>query len=1197
MILNSKIPPELTVSGAGGAPGEGEIYIPVESGNSLQANTIARLTEAVLEGEIEGPANDNNWYKSTYLNETQVMADDGTMNFNGVTIVANTGTPNQDYLPGHDEIESETLVNTQVEKNIGAIAHTIHNSEIDDLRVTVQVPRLVYQTTKGDLVKTSVSYRITVTPGNGAGSEQTAVDGQISGKCITPYRKQHRIKNLSQYGAAPWVIKMYRLTVDSLTSKMQNETWWYSYAEIINVKLRYPDTVMVGLTLNSKLFGNRMPSRVFKLKGKKIQYPSNYNPTTRQYTGIWDGTFTTGYCNNPAWVLYDMVVNTRFGVGLVAAYADKWTLYTIGQYCDGDVTYKKKIQQPDGSYTTQEIIGPRFTFNGLIQDRNQALAVIAHMCSVFMGFPIWSSGMLSFVQDAPRTMDHKAHPANVEDGFFEYEGTGISQRTTAVLVSFNDPDNFGRPKIVPIVDSQSVARYGYNKKEIVAFGCNSEAEATRRAKFILDTNTEQTDTVKFVGGMAWADAVPGEIVGVQDPAYTNKNLHGRIVSSTATSVTVDRDIEIEDGISYTLYIPDSVSKTLHERTLTNVPGATRILTFTGDISPVPQPEFDFVLSSSSDPVRLFEIIGKTETDDIKYGITGIEYDPDKHTRIESNVVIEAPPTPGVPFGKMAAPASLVVQPYPYVEGDQDIRKYGMLISWDAVDDPRCQVYELIASYNDGGWYPLGDLTAEATFDYKDVAAGTYDFAVRGKGVAVASNWTYKNGFVMGCDVDAPAPPTELHCVDDPVNEYFKGPDCEITWVASIGSNYTIPADPGNDIPFEGAQAVGESNVAGYQIEVYNGTDLKRTHISEGRSVLSWAYTLAMNAEDNGSPIRNINFRVYTIDVKKQLSLTYASLSASNPAPSMSSMIPTILSMAGHLDISWPLVSDNDMMGYEIKVDTIKQGMVAHPANDFRFHDVEVGTPYNVQIVPHDHFGPGTGSQTNTGSPTKIPAINLDVELSASMEKTDSDGNTPAVLESLYDGTYGASGVEYILTGTDKWIQYKFGLATYIDRVQIWTNNAHGQVYLALSQDGTAWSYFKAESDHSLNGDALSLATNQVDAKTNYWQMAPGENLALLPNNVAAQYVRLYLTGTYTTTIHEFIPPRITLSEMGAIKDLAALSIKTGTLYVDELIGGLFKSIAQTTSGASVTEIDMNNARATVKDLADNLLIEWGKLLP
>ncbi len=1147
------IKPEKTlVIGHGGGGKSSSPPPPTIDPNTLQANTTVRIVDVVCEGQISSWGVDDNIYKSTYLNEVPVMNEDGTMNFQGVTLVARKGTETQAYLPGFDAVESEAspAVNTKVTKDGGPVSRTFSDTEVDDIRITMKFPRIVEQTENGDLLKTDVAYRITVTPDNGAGAEQTVKTADIHGKCMSEYRKRHLIENISQYGAAPWVVKVYRDTEDATDDKLLNESWWYSYTEIINAKLRYPNSVVVGLIIDMQQFGTQLPSRKYRLKGRMIQYPSNYNPVTRKYAGIWDGTFVTGYCNNPAWVVYDMLTNNRFGLGRYTTLADKdkWALYAIAQRCDGDVSYTDRVRNPNGGYSETTTTKPRFTFNGVIQSRAQALALITHICSTFMGFPIWSTGAVSFVQDSPRAATRIACPANVANGFFEYEGTDHDTRKTVAKVSFTDINNFNRSKVSPVVDKAGVARYGYNPADIVAFGCNNPYEATLRGRYFNYSNLQQTDIVSFVGGMEWADAIPGEIIEVQDPHYANKNLSGRFVAATATSITVDRDVEIEPGVTYTLLIQHATEKALHEVVLTNTVGTTRNLTWATPLNPVPAVGMVWVLSSTAVGTREFKIFRVGEETDGAIPIKALEYDSGKYALVEQGIVVEAPPEIALKTGKMEKPGGISIQPYTYTEGDHNIRKYGVLISWGAADDPRVTGYEVIASFNGGDWERLEEHVAGVSYDVRNALSGTYDIGVRSVGLAGRSQYVYYHDFNMQGELDPPSPPTHLVCVDHPAADTFSGKDCEISWSASAGSDFTVADDPGNDIAFTGSIGVGAFNVAGYKIEVLDGTTLIRTHFTEGRDVLSWVYTYEMNVSDHdGAPVRVMNFKVFTVDVRGVLSEAPATLTASNPAPTMATLVPIILPMAAHLDISWPLVSDNDMAFYQIKADGAEVGTVNHPEKDFRWHDVEVGTIYTIQIVPHDVFGPGIGSQTNTGTPVKIPAVNLDVELSGSIEMSDSDSNTEAELATLYDGQKGAGGVTYTLSGTDKFIQYKYTTESYFDRIALWVPNAGGRVYAALSDDGSGWTFYKADADHTVDSGAMAAAVNQADARTNYLQLDQGLNVALLPNNLIARYVRLYLTGTGSTIIHEFVPSRILISELAAIQHLSSLSSNIGLI--------------------------------------------------
>lgn len=1171
--MNNKKLKQIRVIGKKG--GDDSPDPPVEEPNTLRSRATARLVDLLCEGEINGPAN-GTWEKSIYFNEIPIKDSSGNSNFEGVNVVARDGTSNQRYLRGFDEVESETVVNTQVTKSGGAISQVINDDEVDDVRITLQVPTLLEQETNGDIVKARIDYRITITP-NG-GSEQKVIDSNIYGKTTSTYQKQHVIEDLNDYGAAPWTIKVYRDTDDSGSAKLINNLFWYSYTEIKNIKLRYMDRAVVGIRLNAQEFGNRIPYRAYKIEGRRISVPSNYNATARTYSGNWDGTFKTAYSNNPAWVVYDILTNDRFGVGLDATQVDKWTLYTIGEYCDGSVTVTTKERQSDGSYSSSSSTEPRFTFNGVIQNRAEALAVINHLTSVFRGFPIWATGQVSFVQDSPKTVRRVASPANVQDGVFEYQSSPKQARHTAIKISYNNPDNFGKLETLVVEDIEGITKYGYNPIDVVAFGCNSRSEATRRAKYMLYTDINQTETVQFRGGLEWADALPGDLIAVQDPEYAGIEHSGRVISGTTTSITVDRDIEIEGGVTYTLYV-QCPSGDSAERTLNNLPAAaSNVLTWSSPLTTsAPEADMVWAISSSNVATRQFLITGINEVDTGIYEIQGALYDSNKYAEVEDGIVVE-PAQTIVYQEELDPPSNIDIQPYTYTEGDQNLRKYGMVISWEASTDPRTDIYQLRYKFNNqDGWVSLGT-TTQLFYDFQGAQSGTYDISIRARGVVSNSRWVTIDDFTLTTVVSTPNAPTGLQVKGG--GSTFNGPNCQIEWTGSVGSTYTDG--------YVASAGVGDDIVNYYKVEVYKIDDtLLRTYETASKEEKEYIYLYDYNYEDNSNvPIRQLKFKVYAVDMYGNESPA-ATLVAENPAPDMSSVLPTVNERAAHLAIEWSQVNDNDMDFYYVYIDTnnpptSRVAKIVYPDQFYNFLDCQVGTKYYVRIRPYDKFGAGVPSQVADGIPSTIPNVNVQEELTGSIEITDIDGNDAATLKRLYDRYYSTNGLLYTVStsGGDKWIQYAYKLENYFDKIGVWTADSNAKVYIAYSLDGTDWDYLKAKSDHTLGGDdsdELLFANNQSDARTNYWQLSSGKNTANWPNNITAEYVRLYITGDYSTTIYEIIPSRILISELAAIEHLSSITADIGLINA-----GILRSqnYIQNVSGL---EFDLDNSELNIYD--------------
>jgi len=1146
-------------------------HTPVESPNTLQSKTIARLVDLLCEGPIEGPAihdNDtvdkNRWMKSTFFNETQVKEngspDAGTLHFKGATVEGRYGEGDgvQTYLRGFDSVDTETTVSTDVTVLAGPVTRTINDTEVDDVVVTIQVGGLLENEDDGDIVPTSIRFNIKVTPDGGA--PVTVRDVVLSKeKTVSKFRRQYLIENLVSYGAGPWDITVTRITADSDSSRLVNAMSWYSYSTKKNVRLSYMDSVVVGSTLDAALFGDNIPYRCWKLRGLLIKYPDIYTPDKDDgggtYSDDWDTvSWSTGYCTNPAWVVYDFCINTTYGLGLPPENVDHYKLYEIAQYCDQEVSYNIKYRQTDGTYLSTAVTEPRFTANGTIESRGQALKVLYNLCSIFRGFPIWSSGYLSFVYDAPTEVSRIASPSNVKDGYFEYQGVDKTLRYTACKVTYNDIDNFSKQETVIVEDEAGISLYGYNVIDFYAVLCKSRNEAIRRAKYHLYTSINQTEIVTFNGGYEWSDCIPGEVIGIQDPYYGSDPLRGKVVSATSTSVTLDRNVTIAPAVTYTLHAAvsgtdgtsENVVATILTKELTNSAGTTKVLTWSipADHTPANESEVVIAASNSSLTYKEFKVVSIAEVSENEYTISACEYNSSKYAEIETGYTVENPADSNLPTGNLSAPSNLQIQPYTYTDGDSQNRKYAMLISWEESDDPRTEWYELEYKQNNEPYIKLKQ-TRDSSYDWRNIYAGTYDFRVRARNLTLFSTYAYFNDFTVTATVDGPLPPSNLRTNEG--SDEFSGRDCHVLWDPSDGSGFTT--DDNTGVIIFDTTSVGTSNIVGYKVEVYTTVDvLLRTFTTASKYDEEYVYTYAMNVEDNsGTPIREIKFKVYTMDVYGDTS-DPATMVASNPAPDMSSTTPTVTPKTGYLKVEWTPTSDNDMEYYKVYIDTsnpptTEVARIIHPDNIFEFFDVEYGTTYYVKVYPYDGFGVGTPSVIPGGqSPLLIPAVNVDVELEGSITIT-TDASYSGTLTDVYDGVFASGGVT-ISDPSSKYIDYAYKMTSYFDRIAIWSANANPIVYFALSDDaGSTWEYFAGYSA----GELTSYGTSQANAISNAWNLSAGFNTGLLPNNTIANQVRIYFTNANETIIYEFVPSRIIISELAAIESLSAISADIGTI--------------------------------------------------
>jgi predicted phage tail protein len=624
---------ERTVVGAGGGGGgkgggSAGGRVPVEDPNSLRSKQYARIVDLISEGEIVGLVDG---HKSIYYNDTPLQNGDGSYNFADVVIQTRPGTQAQSYIPGFEAAEAEVAVSTRVQAS-AAVVRSISNSTRNAVRVTLAVPQLTTQdVTTGDLRGGAVAIAIDVQTAGGGYIER--LTDTISGKTMSRYQRSYEI---ALSGAGPWDIRVRRLTADTVAANIADQTWWDSYTEITYQKLRYPNRARIATAIDSSQFGN-IPTRAYDVKGLKVRVPSNYNPDTRVYSGAWDGTFSApAWTDNPAWVFYDLLTESRYGLGdyIAEAQVDKWSLYTIAQYCDQLV--------PDG-FGGQE---PRFTCNLYLQTREEAWRVVANLASVFRGICYWGADAIVPVQDAPASPLQLYTNANVIDGSFAYSGSGLKARHTVALVAWNDPTDGYRQKIEYVEDADGIGRYGVRETQIVALGCTSRGQAHRAGKWLLYSEQNETETVSFKVGYDGVFLRPGAVIKTADQHRAGVRLGGRVVSANTTTVTLDAAVTLPAGTNkIACMLADG---TVEEKTISTSAGSgITVVNVTAAFTSAPQAGAMWVITTAAVNPELWRVVAISEEEGGQLAVTALAYNPGKYAAVEQGVQLETLPVSAV----------------------------------------------------------------------------------------------------------------------------------------------------------------------------------------------------------------------------------------------------------------------------------------------------------------------------------------------------------------------------------------------------------------------------------------------------------------------------------------------------------------------------------------------------------------------
>ena len=690
--------------------GSSKGHTPREAKDNLKSSQMLSVIDAISEGPVEGPVDG---LKSVLLNSTPVLDSEGNTNIFGVTVVFRAGEQEQTPPEGFESSGSETVLGTEV-KYETPITRTITSANIDRLRFTFGVQALVETTSKGDRNPSEVRLLVQIQRNGGWVTEK---DITIKGKTTSQYLASVVVDNLPP---RPFNIRMRRMTPDSTTDQLQNKTLWSSYTEIIDVKQCYPNTALVGVQVDSEQFGSQQVSRNYHLRGRILQVPSNYNPQTRQYSGIWDGTFKPAYSNNMAWCLWDMLTHPRYGMGkrLGAADVDKWALYVIGQYCDQSV--------PDGFGGTE----PRITCNAYMTTQRKAWDVLSDFCSAMRCMPVWNGQTLTFVQDRPSDKVWTYNRSNVvmpDDGApFRYSFSALKDRHNAVEVNWIDPDNGWETATELVEDTQAIARYGRNVTKMDAFGCTSRGQAHRAGLWLIKTELLETQTVDFSVGAEGLRHVPGDVIEICDDDYAGISTGGRVlaVNSQTRTLTLDREITLPSSGTTLISLVDGSGNPVSVE-VQSVTDGVKV-----KVSRVPDGVAEYSVWGLKLPTlrqRLFRCVSIRENDDGTYAITAVQHVPEKEAIVDNGAHFD-----GEQSGTVNGVTPPAVQ-HLTAEVTADSGEYQVLARWDTpkVVKGVSFLLRLTVTADDGSERLVSTArTTETTYRFTQLALGNYRLTVR-----------------------------------------------------------------------------------------------------------------------------------------------------------------------------------------------------------------------------------------------------------------------------------------------------------------------------------------------------------------------------------------------------------------------------------------------------------------------------------
>ncbi|QYC51430.1 putative tail fiber protein [Klebsiella phage P1] len=729
--------------------GSSKTRTPVEMPDNLISKDKIKLLLAVSDGEVV----DDFSLKQLHFGGVPVQNEDGSYNYEGVIAEFRPGTQTQSYIQGFSESSAEFQVARDVTFNT-PYTLTVSNKNLSAIRFRLLWPRVLTQKDNGDMVGSVVEYKIEMAV-DGA-SYQTYLTDKIDGKNTTGgYDRSIRV-NLPQDFTSQVLIRVSRITPDADGVKVVDAFQVQSYAEVIDAKFRYPLTAMLYVEFDSDLFQNQIPTISLKKKWKIVQVPRNYDPVNRTYAGTWDGTFKWAWSNNPAWVLYDLIMNQRYGLDQreLGIPVDKWSLYEVAQYCDELV--------PDNRGGME----PRYLMDVVVQSQVEAFQLVRDVCSAFRGMTFYNGESLSIIVDKPRDPVYLFTADNVVDGVFVRTFPSEKTMYTSCNVMFDDEENQYEQDVEPVFNPDAAMRFGHNPTIITAIGCTRRTEANRRGRWILQTNLSAT-TVSFSTGLEGMIPSCGDVIYVADPHWQsafNLVLSGRIMEVTGTQVFLAFRCDAKAGDTLILNTDDG--KPLR-RTIASVSADGKTLTLNVGYNFDVAPDSVFLIESdqlAAEQYVVTRIEKGSDDDEFTFAITATQYNPNKYDAIDNGVITDDRPTSVVDPDSMGAPENVSISSFSRIVQGMSVET--MVIGWSAVQ--YAKLYEVQWRKDGGNWNNV-PRTATTQVDIEGIYAGEYQARVRCiSGGNIASPWSALATATLTGKVGAPKGPINLFASDDEI---------------------------------------------------------------------------------------------------------------------------------------------------------------------------------------------------------------------------------------------------------------------------------------------------------------------------------------------------------------------------------------------------------------------------------------------
>lgn len=222
-----------------------------------------------------------------------------------------------------------------------------------------------------------------------------------------------------------------------------------------------------------------------------------------------DGAWQFEYSENPAWIIRDFLISTKYGTGqyITEDMLDDMSFIEVANYCDEEITYI----DADGNEQTC----PRYKLNIILDSAKQPIEHLSSMLAVFGGF-ITFGKLIALKVEKAETPVYDFDDGTIVKDSVSIGQTSLDDTPNRYKIGYFDPNQLWTEVKVVVEDLELQHEQDgkISEKTVTLAGCTSQNQALRIGRLYRDLNKVCSLTISFTVATQGMMLECGDVVNV-----------------------------------------------------------------------------------------------------------------------------------------------------------------------------------------------------------------------------------------------------------------------------------------------------------------------------------------------------------------------------------------------------------------------------------------------------------------------------------------------------------------------------------------------------------------------------------------------------------------------------------------------------------------------------------------------------------